>query len=37
MAYMYAHADTAANRIGFVVDTGGNIVPQKAEVANDNV
>jgi len=35
--YVYAYGDTAANRIGFVVNTSGHILPQKAESANNNV
>lgn len=35
--YMYANAQTIANRIGFAVSTAGAIVPQKAEAANNNV
>lgn len=34
--YVYAYADTAANRIGFKIDTSGNVVPQKAEATNSN-
>lgn len=36
MIYVYAYADTAANRVGFALDTSGNILPQKAESANSN-
>lgn len=32
-----AHGDTIANRIGFQVDTSGNIIPVKAETGNNNV
>lgn len=34
--YIYANANTIANRIGFAVNTSGHILPQKAEAANNN-
>ena len=34
--YVYANANTVANRIGFAVNTSGHILPQKAEAANNN-
>lgn len=36
LLFAYAYADTAANRIGFKIDTSGNVVPQKAEAVNSN-
>lgn len=36
IVYVYANADTAANRIGFAIDTNGNIIPQKAGAANNS-
>lgn len=34
--YAEAYSDTAANRIGFSVNTSGHIIPVKAESSNDN-
>lgn len=35
--YIYANANTLANRVGAVITTSGHILPQKAEATNDNV
>lgn len=35
-AYLYANAQTIANRVGITISTAGHILPQKAEAANSN-
>lgn len=35
--YIYSNANSIADRIGISLSTGGHILPQKAEAANDNV
>mgnify|MGYP002856330887 CR=1 FL=1 len=35
-AYLYANANTIANRIGFAITTGGHVIPAKTEETNTN-
>ena len=36
-AYLYANANTIADRVGLAITTDGNLIPQKAESINNNV